>query len=171
MATLPTPHGAFYLRRTICCSVKTIRSHVIAGMTLFILHLAPLHAALSPLELQLQSTVKHSSKERVVLLRQLVEINSGTTNLSGVYEVGKIAEHTLSQLGFSTTWIQEPPSMQRAATLVAYHPGTKGKKLVLIGHLDTVFSVDSPFQHFKLKQYSAKGPGTLDDKGGLVVMF
>src|SRR5690606_28870563 len=45
-----------------------------------------------------------------------------------------------------------------------------GKRLLLIGHLDTVFSADSPFQPFTLTKNNAKGPGVLDDKGALVVL-
>ncbi len=169
MAISSTQHDAFYLKRLNWRKAKITLRYVGIGITLLFANLA--HAALSQTELHLQTLVKNTASERIALLQELVNINSGTTNLAGVYRVGKIAEQALTALGFSTTWIQEPPSMQRAATLVAYHPGTRGKKLILIGHLDTVFSADSPFQHYMQKHYSAKGPGTLDDKGGLVVML
>ena len=161
----------FCLRPITWSNFKKKWRYPFAGITLFLTHLATLHAAMTPAEEQLQSMVKAHTAQRIALLRQLVSINSGTTNLAGVYAVGKIVEQALSELGFTTRWVQEPPSMQRAATLIAYHAGTRGKKLILIGHLDTVFSADSPFQQFTLKQHSAKGPGTLDDKGGLVVML
>src|SRR5690606_5461017 len=45
------------------------------------------------------------------------------------------------------------------------------KRLLLIGHLDTVFEPDSPFQTFSRKGDIATGPGVGDDKGGMVVML
>lgn len=61
--------------------------------------------------------------------------------------------------------------MQRANTLVARHPGTQGQRILLIGHLDTVFTVDSPFQSFSRHGDIAKGPGVIDDKGGDIVIL
>lgn len=61
--------------------------------------------------------------------------------------------------------------MQRAGTLIAEHAGNKGKRLLLIGHLDTVFPLSSPFQHFKQIGNFATGPGVIDDKGGDVVIL
>ena len=60
----------------------------------------------------------------------------------------------------------------RAGHIVATHKGNgRGKKMLLIGHLDTVFEPDSPFQRFVRKgDNAAEGPGAGDDKGGMVVM-
>ena len=57
----------------------------------------------------------------------------------------------------------------RAGHLVAHHAG-KGKKLLLIGHLDTVFEVDSSFQKWVRNGDFANGPGASDDKGGDAVI-
>ena len=58
----------------------------------------------------------------------------------------------------------------RAGHLVAEHPGP-GPKLLLIGHLDTVFEPDNPFQKFqRLDDSTAKGPGMIDMKGGDVII-
>ena len=61
--------------------------------------------------------------------------------------------------------------MHRASTLIAQHKGTTGKRVLLIGHLDTVFSKDSPFQKFERNENTATGPGVVDDKGGDVVIL
>jgi glutamate carboxypeptidase len=62
----------------------------------------------------------------------------------------------------------------RAGHLVATHTGSKnggGKRMLLIGHLDTVFELASPFQKYRvLSPGVAEGPGVNDMKGGLVVM-
>lgn len=59
----------------------------------------------------------------------------------------------------------------RAGHLIATHKGNgKGKRLLLIGHLDTVFEPDSPFQGWKNKGDIVEGPGVGDMKGGDVVI-
>jgi glutamate carboxypeptidase len=59
----------------------------------------------------------------------------------------------------------------RAGHLVARHVGgRRGKRLLLIGHLDTVFERSSPFQRWVLDRKSARGPGAGDDKGGDAVI-
>jgi glutamate carboxypeptidase len=108
------------------------------------------------------------------LLKQLVEINSGTRNLEGVRAVGKIITAQLDDLGFKTQWISMD-EVKRAGVLVADHPcpepGKCGKRMLLIGHMDTVFEKDSPFQSYTVSGNIATGPGTNDMKGGLVIML
>jgi glutamate carboxypeptidase len=59
----------------------------------------------------------------------------------------------------------------RAGHLVARHTGSRrGKRLLLIAHLDTVFEPDSPFQRWVREDDRAHGPGAGDDKGGIAVI-
>jgi glutamate carboxypeptidase len=56
--------------------------------------------------------------------------------------------------------------------LVAERKGKKGKKLFLIGHLDTVFEPDMPFTPFTMiNDSTATGQGVNDMKGGDVIMI
>ncbi|HHF7366786.1 TPA: M20/M25/M40 family metallo-hydrolase [Legionella bozemanae] len=126
---------------------------------------------LTSVEKQITQYITTQSQEQLSLLEQLVNTNSGTTNLKGIYEVGNRVRQQLDQLGFKTFWVNEPPAMHRAGTLVAQRTGNKGKKLLLIGHLDTVFPTDSPFQYFERQGDVATGPGVIDDKGGVVVIL
>jgi glutamate carboxypeptidase len=65
-----------------------------------------------------------------------------------------------------------PEEMNRAGHLFASIEGTKGKRLLLIGHLDTVFEKNSPFQAFEqINDSMAYGPGANDMKGGDVVVL
>jgi len=108
--------------------------------------------------------------EALELLEKAVNINSGTHNFPGVRAVGALFRRELDQLGFKTTWIDGTP-FKRAGHLVAEHPG-KGKRMLLIGHLDTVFEKDSPFQTFqRVDARTAKGPGIIDMKGGDVIII
>ena len=108
--------------------------------------------------------------ESLGLLERVVNINSGTQNFDGVREVGRVFGAELEQLGFQTRWV-DGVAFKRAGHLVADHPGT-GPRILLIGHLDTVFEKDSPFQKFeRIDERNARGPGIIDMKGGDVVMI
>ncbi|STY29984.1 carboxypeptidase G2 [Legionella wadsworthii] len=126
---------------------------------------------LTAIESEMVQYISQQSSKQLVLLKKLVNTNSGTTNLKGIDKVGNIVRLRLDQLGFKTFWINEPSYMHRAGTLVAQHHGRKAKKLLLIGHLDTVFPANNSFKHFEQKGLFATGPGVIDDKGGVVVLL
>ena len=91
-------------------------------------------------------------------------------NHEGVREVGKLFREQFDQLGFATRWIDMPPAVKRAGHLVATREGKQGKRLLLIGHLDTVFEKDSPVQLWKRDGDRVRGQGVNDMKGGDVVI-
>ena len=131
----------------------------------------PAAAALSPAELRMAVTVDAEYERTVALLQRLVDRNSGTMNFAGVEAVGTMMRAELEALGFTVTW-QPMGAVKRAGHLIATHKGMSGtKRLLLIGHLDTVFEADSPFQKFVRNGDEATGPGVGDDKGGMVVML
>jgi glutamate carboxypeptidase len=130
---------------------------------------AMLQPAAPPPERAIVAYVDAHNGEALALLERVVNINSGTQNVAGVREVGGIFRASLDRLGFATRWV-DGASFQRAGHLIAEHRGS-GPKLVLIGHLDTVFERDSPFQKFqRIDAQTAKGPGIIDMKGGDVVI-
>jgi glutamate carboxypeptidase len=104
----------------------------------------------------------------VALLERVVNINSGTMNIPGVRAVGDVFVKELQALGFNARL--EQGTRDRAPHLVAEKPGP-GPKMLLIGHLDTVFEPSSPFQKFeRLSDSTARGPGIIDMKGGNVII-
>jgi glutamate carboxypeptidase len=106
------------------------------------------------------------------LLKESVNINSGSFNIEGVRKVGDLYAKELAALGFTTEWITLPDSLKRAGHLVAWRKGNKGKRLFLIGHLDTVFEPDMPANPFTiLNDGTATGQGIIDDKGGDVLVI
>ena len=127
---------------------------------------------LSEIENQLVETIDKNYKETLSLLEETVNINSGTLNLEGVREVGRVFEREFAKIGFQTEWITLPDSLKRAGHFVATRTGTKGKKLFFIGHLDTVFEKEMPFYPFTMvDEKTAKGQGVNDMKGGNVMIF
>jgi len=128
-------------------------------------------AQLTPIEQKIIAEVKAHSPQGLQLLERSVNINSGTMNHEGVREVGKLFREQFDQLGFKTRWIDMPPAVQRAGHLVATREGKQGKRLLLIGHLDTVFEKDSPVQLWKRDGDRVRGQGVNDMKGGDVIII
>ena len=126
--------------------------------------------SLTPAERAIARSVDAHIAEAIALLERIVNINSGTMNFAGVRQVGDLLRARLDVLGFRTRWEDGAP-YGRAGHLIAEHPA-RGPKLLLIGHLDTVFEPTSPFQKMeKLADSTARGPGIIDMKGGDVVML
>ena len=123
---------------------------------------------LNAVEASIVAQVRKDHVRALSLLRQTVEINSGTMNLAGVRQVGAVFDRELAQLGFKTQWV-DGKAFNRAGHLVASR-GSRGPKILLIGHLDTVFAPDSPFQKMQVQGNAVKGPGTTDMKGGNVII-
>jgi glutamate carboxypeptidase len=120
-------------------------------------------------EQRLVEFVDKNNAQALALLERVVNINSGTQNFAGVREVGKVFMQEFDALGFKTRWVDGTP-FKRAGHLVAEHPGP-GPKIVLIGHLDTVFEADSPFQKVeRIGDREMRGPGIIDMKGGDVII-
>lgn len=127
---------------------------------------------LSKTEQQLIKNIEANYTSTIALLKESVNINSGTYNIEGVKKAGELYSKELAALGFTVEWISVPDSLKRAGHLVAYRKGTKGKKLFLIGHLDTVFEPDMPPNPFAmLTDSTATGQGVNDMKGGDVMII
>jgi len=127
-------------------------------------------ATLTSVERSIAGAVDSHNTEALALLERLVNINSGTLNLAGVRQVGDVLRAQFDALGFTTRWV-DGAAFQRAGHLVAEHPGP-GQKILLIGHLDTVFEPSNPFQKFqRLNDSTARGPGVIDMKGGDVILL
>ena len=114
----------------------------------------------------------------IALLKESVNINSGTLNIEGVKKVGALFAKEFEKAKFKTAWISMPDSIKRAGHLVATigfdnkPQSPTAKKLFLIGHLDTVFEPDMPSNPFTMLNDSvATGQGVYDMKGGDVVMI
>ncbi|EDP72249.1 peptidase M20 [Flavobacteriales bacterium ALC-1] len=127
---------------------------------------------LSNTEKKIITSIENNNAEAISFLKEVVNINSGTMNPKGVKRVGMVFKEAFDEIDFNTSWIEMPKDMNRSGHLFAETSGNKGKKLLLIGHLDTVFEADSPFQEFKMVNDSiAHAPGGNDMKGGDVIVL
>ena len=151
--------------------VAAIRSTIGALVCLVALCLSSTARAqsLTAAESRLVDAVTADGPRALALLERVVNINSGTMNFEGVRRVGDVFRAELEALGFDARWIDGAP-FGRAGHLVARRSGS-GRRFLLIGHLDTVFEADSPFQRFeRISATEARGPGIIDMKGGDVII-
>jgi glutamate carboxypeptidase len=121
---------------------------------------------LSTAEQRIVAAVTSNSAGSLALLGETVNIPSATENHVGVRKVGDVFARELGALGFEARWVSLPADVNRAGHLVAVHRGTKGKRLLLIGHLDTVLQGEP----FRVEADRAYGTGTSDMKGGDVII-
>ena len=127
---------------------------------------------LSKEEKQVMAWIDAHMPQAIEMLKESVNINSGTLNIEGVKKVGALFAKEFEKAGFTTEWVAMPDSIKRAGHLVASRRGVKGKRLFLIGHLDTVFEPDMPANPFTmLNDSTATGQGVNDMKGGDVVVI
>ena len=103
------------------------------------------------------------------LLETLVNQNSYSENLTGIAKVRSTLIAEFRKLGFrDQTFILQKEHRITALSFPKSHP-----KVLLVGHLDTVFPPQQERQsrRFQIKEGRIYGPGVIDMKGGLVVIL
>jgi glutamate carboxypeptidase len=121
---------------------------------------------LTPTEQAIAAHIDARHEAAIDLLARAVDIPSATENHAGVRKVGELFAAELRQLEFESRWVDMPPEVGRAGHLVAEHRGTQGKRLLLIGHLDTVLQGEG----FRREGTRAFGSGASDMKAGNVII-
>ncbi|PKG80967.1 peptidase M20 [Colwellia sp. 75C3] len=155
----------------------------IINTTLFVLLAASLTSSLATmvyaktaLDINEQAIVKQVALGLPQSLKDIeksVNINSGSMNLEGVKQVGLLAKQQLSAIGFDVQWL-DGSAFNRAGHILATHQSSNPNavKILMIGHLDTVFAKNDDFQTFKmLNESEAAGPGVADMKGGNTIII
>jgi glutamate carboxypeptidase len=118
-------------------------------------------AELTPAEQRILAAIDQRREAAVDLLARSVNTPSATENHDGVRRVGQLYADELKAIGFDTRWVDQS-QVGRAGHLVAEHRGTKGTRILLIGHLDTVLQGE-PFRREGARAY---GSGSADMKSG-----
>ena len=109
--------------------------------------------------------IDKNSGGAITLLEQTVNIESPTEDIAGVKKVGMILGKEFEALGMTVNWIDMPAEQKRAGHLVAESTGSKGKRILILGHLDTVLRGEK----FRRDGNNAYGTGIGDMKGGNVI--
>jgi glutamate carboxypeptidase len=156
------------VKRAYSFSVTASAARVLAAFAFLVLLASASQAQkLSSDEQRIADYVDAHSAEAVTLLEKAVNIESPTENVVGVRRVGALFEAQFKALGFTARWINMPAEMKRGGHLLAEHPGTKGKRVLLLGHVDTVLKGEK----FKRQGNKGFGTGSSDMKAGDVVLL
>jgi len=153
--------------------MKKIVKRILAGKIVFASIFIVLGAAvgfaqkLSAEEQKIINYIDANANNAVALLEKTVNVESPTENLAGVKQVGAMFKQEFSSLGFDAKWIEMPAEMKRAGHLLAEKKGTKGKRILLLGHLDTVLTGEK----FRREGSIAYGTGIADMKSGNVILY
>jgi glutamate carboxypeptidase len=132
---------------------------------------------------ELADVINTQHDTMVEQLHQWCAINSGTSNLEGLSLMAKQLQLAYQPIADSIEQKKLPPqsilNMQGNTTLQHYgdallirkRPHLK-RRVLLSGHMDTVYSASSAFQTLTyLNDKCINGPGVSDMKGGLIVML
>lgn len=151
--------------------ILTMKNRLFLLVTLFVFTSPFAFAQLDRTEKKLAEWVDANNNDALALLKQIVNINSGTMNFEGVKAVADVLAPKFEALGMDVIW-EDGSEFNRAGHLMAKIEGGKGPKILMIGHLDTVFEPDSPNQEWRqLDEHTVAGPGIADMKGGDVIIL
>jgi glutamate carboxypeptidase len=124
-------------------------------------------------EARLKEFLEPRMPDYLALLRQMVAINSFTTNPDGVNALAEFTAGAFAHLGFETAFVQSAvPAYGRH--LVLTRPGRSSRKIGLVSHLDTVFPAEEEIRNnftWRVEGDRIYGPGTVDIKGGTVMIL
>ncbi len=114
--------------------------------------------------------IQRHEHEAIAFLEGLVNQDSGTHDRLDVNRLGEMLATAFEGLGFS---VERIPQTTYGNHLMASHRGMPGtKRLLCMGHMDTVYPAGTAGSRlFQIEGTRATGPGVLDMKGGLTVLF
>lgn len=100
-------------------------------------------------------------------LECIVNIDSGTGQVEGVNVIVELLKQWMEELGFS---VSLHPSEQLGNNLVARRCGEGSRRLLLVGHVDTVYAQGAAqARPFRIVDGLASGPGVIDMKSGVLM--
>jgi len=126
----------------------------------------PAHAA----DEKILAAAREAQPKVIEALREMVAIESGTMDAAGLTRMADDVERRLKALGAQVE--RRKTSAGNSDVLVARFTGTGQRKLMLQGHMDTVYWPGTlEKQPYKQDGNRLYGPGIADDKGGIAVML
>jgi len=107
--------------------------------------------------------------EMLAFLKRVVDIESPSDDKTGVDAVGAVFQQAYRGLGCA---VRLERQTQYGDHVVAETPAQRGPRVLLVGHMDTVYPVGTiGARPFTVRAGRATGPAVMDMKGGLVVML
>jgi glutamate carboxypeptidase len=142
-----------------------------------------MNSGISPEEQRVLDTLTGCRAPLLAQVESWSAVNSGSRNLGGLATMAAKLAEAFSQLG--TVALRDPAPVEAVGTDGVTRPLAHGQNLhisqpnsaakcrvLLTGHMDTVFAVDHPFRSSRwLDADTLNGPGTADMKAGIAVML
>ena len=120
-------------------------------------------------EAQITEWIASQKHAMIELLREVVDIDSGSYDKTGVDAVGTRFQQHFADHGIST-WREQHDVFGDAIHALVAKPGSNEKPILLMGHRDTVFPKgEAARRPFTIDGNRAHGPGVADMKSGLVM--
>ena len=125
---------------------------------------------------QLRAVLSRRLPRYLQLLRRMVEINSFTRNRQGIDALGRLTAEAFGELGFFSERVAAEDRRYGDHLVLTRDAGvgTDCPQIGLISHLDTVFTTEEEHRHnFVWREDGDRiyGPGTVDIKGGTIVVY
>ncbi|KGR90641.1 carboxypeptidase [Ureibacillus massiliensis 4400831 = CIP 108448 = CCUG 49529] len=115
------------------------------------------------------SYLKSKEQEILLMLERLVNKDSGSHYKKGVDAVGKLISNEYKQLNFTIDTVHQT---EVGNHLFLRHKEAKNPKIIILGHLDTVFKEGTVKERpFMIRGSRAYGPGVIDMKGSHVTLL
>ncbi|MBR7620783.1 M20/M25/M40 family metallo-hydrolase [Phenylobacterium sp. 20VBR1] len=114
------------------------------------------------------AAVEKAREGQLELLKSVVNIDSGTGDIEGGRKVAAVLIPRLKALGMTIESVPaEIPGLPE--NTVATLTGTGKAKILMIGHIDTVFGPGTTAKwSYSVEGDHARGPGVADEKGGVI---
>ncbi len=126
------------------------------------------NSPISQKDQKIYESAQRSENSVLANLKQLVNIDSGSGDQEGLETIGNIMADKLKALGGEIKLFPAAPNAGNI--IVATFKGNGKSRILLLGHMDTVFKKGTVAQRpFKIKGGRAHGPGVSDEKGGIVL--
>ncbi len=122
--------------------------------------------SVTDIERKIADQIDRDRDAMINLLEDSVNIDSPTEDNAGVKAVGKLFQKEFDAIGMKTRWVDMPAAQNRAGHLIAETNGKKGKRILIIGHMDTVLKGEK----FRREGDKVYGTGIADMKGGIVMI-
>jgi glutamate carboxypeptidase len=125
-------------------------------------------ATAQPRDAKVWSAAQAAKADELRLLEQVVNIDSGTGDVDGGRKIAAILSGRLKAMGYAVQSVKAEAEGLPENT-VATLTGTGKGRILLIGHIDTVFEPGAAAKRpFRMDADKAYGPGVSDEKGGVV---
>ena len=147
---------------------KLSRAQVVLAAILAVLSISSISPSYGRADTRVFAAAKTCEPKARALLQQLVQIDSGTSDVAGVAAIGAILRIELESLGAKVENVSATAT-DVGDNVVANLTGTGKGRILLIAHMDTVFPRGTVAQRpYKVVGDHGIGPGAGDDKNGIV---